>query len=347
MTQISVVANDPSFDGLKEAWLELQKACVGASIFLSWDWQRLWWKHYGQSRELRVVIARMHGRIVGILPLYLDLHRKVGGLFAARKLRQIGVGGDTAPDDLGALIAPGHENAASAAMAEYLLNVMTDWDMLDWTDLPPQSPLVPALQKHFDDSHIRAHCAAMAPITYGELPEDWESYRRNLSRNRRETMRRKRRKFESQPGAQVLTIEAVDELDGAFDRLAELHRLRWTGRTETPGFTSAQYRGFHRDVMHALLAQGRLRLMRLDMGGCTIAMLYCMSYRGTFYFSKVVSTQLMQSTAPGMSCWLTPSNTPSQKDVAFSTCSRAITTTSGTFSNKTAETLSCEHSAPG
>ena len=117
MTQISIVVNAPSFDSLEGAWLELQRSSVGASIFLTWDWQRLWWKHYGQRRDLRIVIAHMHGHIVGILPLYLDLHRKVGGLFAARKLRQIGVGGDTTPDDLGALIAPGHESEASEAMA--------------------------------------------------------------------------------------------------------------------------------------------------------------------------------------------------------------------------------------
>ena len=284
MIQLNVVANVSAFDGLEEAWLELQGACVDASIFLTWDWQRLWWNHYGQFRELRIVTARVAGSIVGILPLYIDLHRKAGGLFAARKLRQIGVGGDTVPDDLGALIAPGHENETSAAMAEYLLKVMTDWDMLDWTDLPPQSPLVPALQKHFADTNVRANCASLAPITFGELPDNWEAYRRGLSRNRRETMGRKRRKFESQTGAQVLTVDAVDELDGAFDCLAELHRLRWTGRTETPGFTSAQYRGFHRDLMHALLPQGKLRLMKLNMGGCTIAMLYCMRYRDTFYF---------------------------------------------------------------
>jgi CelD/BcsL family acetyltransferase involved in cellulose biosynthesis len=284
MIQLKVVTNVSGFDGLEEAWLELQESCVGASIFLTWDWQRLWWKHYGQRRELRILIARTADRIVGILPLYIDRHRKAGGLFAARKLRQIGVGGDTSPDDLGALFSPDHEHDASAAMAEYLLKVMTDWDMLDWTDLPPQCPLVPALQKHFAESNIRANCAFMAPITFGELPDDWESYRRNLSRNRRETMRRKRRKFESQPGAQVVTVEVADELDGAFDCLAELHRLRWTGRTETPGFTSAQYRGFHRDIMHALLPQGRLRLMKLNMGAGTIAMLYCMRYRDTFYF---------------------------------------------------------------
>ncbi|SCC91316.1 Putative Acyl-CoA N-acyltransferase (fragment) [Thiomonas sp. X19] len=143
---------------------------------------------------------------------------------------------------------------------------------------------MPALRQHFLESDIRANCEVTAPITFGVLPDSWESYRRSLSRNRRETMGRKRRKFESQPDAQVITVNTMDELDGAFDRLAELHRLRWTGRTEQPGFSSPEYRGFHRDVMHALLPQGRLRLMKLNMGGCTIAMLYCMRYRDTFCF---------------------------------------------------------------
>lgn len=281
---LSVVLDASGFDQLEAAWIELQSATPDSSIFLAWDWQRLWWKHYGEHRQLCIVVARHGDRVVGLLPLYLETHRKAGGLFKARKLRQVGVGGDTAPDDLGALLLPGLEHEACAAMSRFVARELRQWDMLDWTDLPPGSPLAAAAPQSLRAAGFRVQCALAEPITCGPLPGDWETYRKGLSRNRRETLSRKRRRFEALPGARMRMVESAAELAPAFERLVELHQLRWSGRTELPAFSTPQYRGFHWDLMKALLAQGQLRLLSLELEGRTIAMIYGMQYKGRFCF---------------------------------------------------------------
>jgi CelD/BcsL family acetyltransferase involved in cellulose biosynthesis len=279
---ISVVSELQAFDQLAPDWIELQSRDVSSSIFLSWDWQRLWWKHYGDDRELCIVVARMGRQVVGLLPLYVERHRRAGGLFEARKLRQIGVGGDTSPDDLGGLFVPEHEREATHAIVRYLARECRKWDMLDWSDLAPGTPLADTLQTELRAEGLRVNCVRSDPITFGRLPGCWDAYRRSLSRNRREVMSRKRRKFEALAGACCRLIEGPTEVDAAFDRLAELHRLRWSSRTERPAFSTAQYMGFHRELMRALVPHGRLCLLELELGGRSIAMLYGLRYKGRF-----------------------------------------------------------------
>ena len=281
---IHVVSDSREFDELQPAWTALQAASLDSSIFLSWDWQRLWWEHYGAHRQLRILVAGDAQGVVGLLPLYLETQRRARGAMAIRKLRQIGVGGDTSPDDLGGLFVPGQETPVAAAMARFLAHGLGAWDVLDFCDLPADSPLALSLGGELSTQGLRVCSRLGDPITFGDLPTDWETYRQGLSRNRRETMRRKRKKFEAQPGARFRIVDSSQELAQSFEHLVRLHHLRWSERTERPGFSTPQYQGFHRDLMQALLPQGRLRLLALELGDQPIAMLYGYLYKRRFSF---------------------------------------------------------------
>lgn len=131
------------------------------------------------------------------------------------------------------------------------------------------------------------------------LPSDWDSYRQSLSRNRREAIGRKRRRFAQESGARFSRVDAKEQIDPAFDRLAELHRLRWQDRTDSPSFTSPQYLGLHRDMMHALFARGRLRLYALDRAGASIAMFYGFRKGGDFYYFQAGFDPAYAALSPG------------------------------------------------
>ena len=282
--QVSVVDDLAGFDALRDDWLALEQQVPDSSVFMSWDSQRLWWKYYGKGRALRILVARDANRVIGILPLYCERHHKAAGILGIRKLRQIGVGGDTAPDDLDALLLPEFAPLAAVRLAAFVAASVGGWDMLELTDLPATSALVPAWTGQLPGAGLRVQCSAASPIVFGDLPSSFEEYCQGLSSNRRAVMRRKRRKFESQPGARFVTIDTPEGVDQAFDELVRLHRLRWSGRTARPAFSSREFRDYHREWMHTLLSQGRLRLLALEVHGRFIAMLYCMQYKGRWSF---------------------------------------------------------------
>ena len=282
--RIEAITTVAQFDALQDHWRELEAACPTTSIFLTWEWQRLWWRHYGQARQLCILAAWDGGKLLGLLPLYIE-KRRLRGVLPVRKLRQIGAGGDTAPDDLDPLLHAARMEPVATALADHVIQHLAGWGVLDFNDLQPDAPFTTALIDASRRNAAWLRVGEPSRITYGSLPATWNAFLAGLTSNRREVVRRKRRKFEQLDGARCISCwNEGAPLDAAFDRLAELHRLRWTGRTDHPSFTTPEYLGFHRELMHALLARGRLRLLELELGGRSVAMLYGYRLGGSFYY---------------------------------------------------------------
>ena len=45
---------------------------LGAPIYMTYDWLRTWWEHYGQGRQLRLFRFREGQRPIAAIPLYLE-----------------------------------------------------------------------------------------------------------------------------------------------------------------------------------------------------------------------------------------------------------------------------------
>lgn len=274
-----------AFDTLRDHWLALENGSTDASVFATWDWQRIWWTHYGGGRQLRLLVARQGSDVLGILPLYLERGR-IGKVWPTTALRQVGIGGDTAPDDLDPLIAPGHERETAAAFADAIVD-MNGWGRLHLINLRPDGPLLRALVVRAADARLDTFHDLPVRITYADLPPTWDAFLAGMSHHGRAAVRRKQRKFLQEPRSCFVRIDGEAQIDRAFADLARLHRMRWAGRTDQASFSSAAYLGFHREVMHALFQRDRLRLFAMQRDGELIAMFYGMRMRNTsFYFQS-------------------------------------------------------------
>lgn len=296
--EITLLTQPGAIDSLRATWLELEGTRTDCSVFMSWDWQRLWWRHYGTGLELRLLVVRDGSRTVGIVPLQL-MRKRLGGVWPLRWLRPIGVGGDTAPDDLEPLWAPGYEQEAAEAAAAHLAR-RSDWDLFAASDLAPDGAWTCALRRALHNARLPWWPGEPVPIVYGALPGTWEEFLEGLQRDRRQKLRRYLRRFEEQPGAAFRLLGASTQVDAGFDELARLHRLRWSGRAREYGFSSAQYLGFHRDLMHALHSRGRLRLYCLEIAGRAVAMLYGIRVGHTLHYFQSGFDPAFARLSPGV-----------------------------------------------
>ena len=80
--------------------------------------------------------------LIGILPTWVDTIRVLRR--PVRLLRLVGIGGDTAPDDLGPILAAGREEEAAAALADAVMR-LSDWDVLALSDMEPGSAFTAAM----------------------------------------------------------------------------------------------------------------------------------------------------------------------------------------------------------
>ena len=110
-----------SLEPLREDWTRL--ATASGNVFAAWEWNDLWWRHYGAGRTLRVAVVHddEHG-IDAIVPLYRWARRPV------RILRLIGHGHG---DRLGP-VCRNDGSAAEAALRESLDAEPHDVFVGDW-----------------------------------------------------------------------------------------------------------------------------------------------------------------------------------------------------------------------
>lgn len=273
-----LVRTPAELEALAPAWRSLHRRAAAASIFNDWAWQSAWWRLYGPGRELRVLVASRADAIVGVLPAYIETTLQFG--LPARLLRLVGDGGDTYPDDLGPLLAPGEERAVGGALAAALLR-LPGYDVARLADIDSSSAFPDAFTAAAQAAGLKCSRERGQHIAYVRLPRDWDAFLRSLSGHRRSHIRRNRKKLERAHVSRFFLWSESERLGNAIERLAELHRRRWGSASSA--FATREYREVHLATMRDALAQGRLRLYCLEIGGAIVAMLYGYRLRNRIY----------------------------------------------------------------
>ncbi|MEM8948805.1 MAG: GNAT family N-acetyltransferase [Pseudomonadota bacterium] len=276
-----ILSHANAFDGLEPRWNKLIDRSVDASVFQTFAWQSIWWRVFGKGRELRIILAKDGDDLVGVLPVYIERTPLLPAV-GPRKLRLVGYGGDTAPDDLGPIMAGDDPAPITETLIDGLLSLKDEWDIAILDDLDPDSPMIKALSARLGD---QVTLKPGARISFVELPETFDGYLAKLSSNRRWKLRRGRKKLHEHKPYRFHVVASQQELDLYYPELVRLHHERWEHRSDDFGFSTEGYVDCHRAVMAAMLDQDCLRLMLLiGEDGVVMASNYCYRWRGGFYF---------------------------------------------------------------
>ncbi|HLS85816.1 MAG TPA: GNAT family N-acetyltransferase [Burkholderiales bacterium] len=278
--EVATLTTEEAFVALAVDWNRVHGECGTASIFNSWFWQYTWWQVYGGGRPLRILVASEGDTLVGILPLHLRTVQALGR--TVRVLQFIGTGGDTHPDDLGAILLPRCKEAAAEALAEAVLS-LSGWDVLALGDMDPRSPFPEALERAAARRGLAREKGVSQRIPYVTLPSSWNAFLASLDAKRRARFRKFPRRLAEAFPARFFVWDDAARLDEAVDRLAHLHRKRWSEYGVSTSFATAEYVEFHRRVIKGCFPRGWLRLYCLEIAGEVAAMLYCYRFRNGIY----------------------------------------------------------------
>jgi CelD/BcsL family acetyltransferase involved in cellulose biosynthesis len=278
-----VIESDVEFAALASQWEELQKDATTGGIFECFDWQHLWWRTYGDGQRLKLLVATQDGVLTGILALYVNVLDMLA--YPVRALRFVGTGGDTQPDDLGPVLAPGHEVETARALADEVMR-LAEWDVLLLTDLVPTCPFTAAIDAAVRREGLACRTGRYERISYIDLPATWDAFLKTLHGDRRYRIRNIRKKLLAAHTARFFVWEDGKTLNEGIDRLIELHHKRWNSVGQAHGFSSDRYVKFHRAVMTSCFARNRLRLYCLELDGQIVAMYYFYKFRDRVYLMQ-------------------------------------------------------------
>ncbi len=282
--EVRVINSAEQFLSIRADWDALLLSAEAASVFMSWEWNHHWWKHYGRNQSLRIITVWEDEQLKAVLPLYLQ-RTTIYGFRVLTSARFIGTGGDTSPDYLGPILEPTMASQAIPLLVGYLLNNQPDWQVLRLSDLDRNSAFFAELEQQCAAMHLPCTTAVSARIAFVALPPTWDDYLATVHRDRRNTIRRTRRKVESQHQGRFYVVSSEAEVDDILASLIALHHRRWQGNPNGHAFSTPEYVGFHGDVVRACARRDWIRFYCLEADGKRIAVFYCYRFRNQiFYF---------------------------------------------------------------
>jgi len=278
--------NDPDeLEQFRLAWSALLLKTPRASFFHTLDWLQTYWKHYGQTQRLRVLVVRSEGTPIGIVPLCINVER-----YHIGNVRVL-----TYPlSDWGMWYGPiGADQSASIFMAlKHISETPRDWDMVDlrWAsaELNDRNSTGRALQavgwqpykmKYQRNSII--HLAETDYETYfSELPKKW---RHEIRRQARSLARTEDLTYQRHRPLSAAQGDGDPRWDLYEDCLA-ISRQSWQGGSTTGNTLCHDHvRDFVRDC-HAVAARlGMLDIAVLKVNGRPAAYQYNYHFGGNVY----------------------------------------------------------------
>lgn len=261
MTTTEVVTDLAAVPGLTAEWDRL--AVENKRPFSAPAWMLAWWRHAAPATaQLRIVVARDRGELIGVAPFYAVRDRwgivRYRLLAAEASLR-------TEP-----LAGTGREEEVAALVAAALHAARPPADIVALEGVPSSSQWPLLLSRHWPGRWRPWSCrdrtvAAPAVVLRAETHEEWLASR---SRNFREQVRRKRRDLEGR-GA-VFRLVPPGDVEEALGAFARLHHGRWKQRGGS-GVLNAEVEQMLSEAGGHLGGDRRLRLWELVVDGKAIA----------------------------------------------------------------------------
>lgn len=293
--QQTVVSSTKEFASLRDEWSGL----VGqarATVFQSFEWVFLWWKHFGNSEghQLHIIILRDSGRTVAILPFFLKEFRVFNQLIL-RQLRLMGCGItdsvwrglklDYGPSDyLDVIVHPDYRKEVIEFLVEYLSDPLRNFDEAELLNIPEFSLILDAVRATDRDHRTRVIMQKADICPQLQIPHSVEEY--VLSRRPRVRRRFLQTVKASGKLYELRSVQTEADIETFLSNLVNLHQRHWN-QLGYPGlFADHRFLSFQRELAQMFLANGWLWFKSAHANG------ECVASHLAFIFNDVLYVYL-------------------------------------------------------
>ena len=272
--------DSPDIDGAE--WDRFVSS-VGGDLYMTFDWCRIWWSHYGPGRSLRILIFKSGSRWVGVVPLFIDTVWLGPVWLRLAKL----VGADYSLQQCNPPVAADW----AEGVFERVIDTAIRDESCDAICFGPMSGtyrLNSELRKACVQSTTRAvvnRDRAIDVHTAFELPRSFAAYLASLDKRQRGNYKRDLHLLSK---ALATVSDVVTEPDRAaeeFRRFRALHDRQWTEVGKLGHFGDwPDSAAFNEDLVTALSQAGRFRMYRLLADAQVVSLQYCFLFDGCNYW---------------------------------------------------------------
>jgi len=295
MVEITLISSWEELQAISREWNEVLTNGYEDTFFLTWEWISAWWNHYGNGRQLFVLVAKKQEKLVGIAPWYVDEVKKYGRRWKVLKI--IGDGsGDSDYQDCIALA--GLEGEVAQAFVDFLALRRRDWDVMEFESVPEGSPFIKAFLDAAD-KNVAGMAREAVACTSIVLPSRWDEYLNLLKPRVRSKVRSSLAFLEKEVRSVPTACSDPGQLNEWLPILFDLHTRRWQQAGQSGVFHGSAKRNFYAEISRTALEKGWLAFYRLDWGERPLAMQYGFLYKDRFLLLQEGYDPSFENMRPG------------------------------------------------
>lgn len=274
-----------SFEGLDYLRAGWDQACVraGGSIYMSYDWVRIWWEFYGRGAELRLFIFFDEQKVEAVVPIYMDALGWGPLRFRVARL----VGANIPPK----VFDPPVPESCAPGVIGRVVDQLFEQDACDLLSFGPVSELQPVAKCVEGVCSHRTRLVRLRAVARGihsvfHVPANMDDYYASLSKNERKNRRKyELRLLRKDYETHVDVVSDAAQASEEFERFAEQHRKQWGVEGKTGHFGAwPQALEYNRALVRVQGELGRLRFIRIAANGEVIANQYTFAFGDRYYW---------------------------------------------------------------
>jgi len=290
---VDVVRTEEEWAALEPVWDELLLRTPGHTVFQTYDYLRLWWRHVRTEQELYIITFCVNGRVVGIAPLEIHHTRQF-----RQRLRELHFIGGRNEIDRPVFFFPEEPVLCMDLLGRFLKARHFEWDTMQFFEQPDRE-LIDILYRHIKPFVWRARVFDDNVSTTLDLTGGWDNYLAGKSKKFRSNLKASRRKLEAEGKLAYRCYRGdpsgVTRLD---DHLA-VERKSWKkGRPIGMGRTPVHER-FYREVAALFDRKLQFVLHVLYLDGQPIASTWGIAYDGVYYALYIAHDAAFHRFSPG------------------------------------------------
>lgn len=269
-----------SLNELGNNWSHLLGLTHNRSIFMSWEWAKVWWDTFSAESDTPYVILVYHtDLLVGMAPFYVQKTRLSNRLI----LRFIGTGepsvSEVVTESLDIMVLPGHEDRVISAVTSCIKNWLEKQGPMSTFSC---SGIVKTYFAYQVISRLRqtfrsAESNLLKQFSWNLKPEQSLEY----PPTRKKRILRSKRALDKEGGLQRCPSDSVADAVENYQVLKTLHEKRWTSKGSDGAFTCEKFNHFHIRLIEKLFPLDRANIILYKLGSKTLAALYCFNFEGT------------------------------------------------------------------
>ena len=276
-----IVHSFDALDHLRTEWDELV-AQVGSRIYLTYDWCKVWWEHYGRGRDARVFLFREAEHLVGVVPMFIDDVRL--GPANLRLGKIMGSDFTQAICDL-PVCTPWAEAVIDEIMEQLIAN--DGCDAIVFGPMLQASGRINAVRAAAKDRKDLVSIYRDRVVTQQTaivLPGSAGGYLSSLSKNQRFNLRKGWRRLTGDFDVEVAIVTEPGEAAEEFGDFVHMHTQQWQANGMLGHFGDwPGAEAFNRSLVGVMSQAGRLRLLRLRADDRVVARQYSFVFGNTCY----------------------------------------------------------------